>query len=52
MGLAYIDLKEADYRKFILEEYTFLKRPVTWLNGKIFIGNSKKTTAAIIEELS
>ncbi|MDG1260788.1 MAG: ArsC/Spx/MgsR family protein [Flavobacteriales bacterium] len=52
MGLADMDLKEADYRKFILEEYTFLKRPVTLLNGKIFIGNSKKTTAAIIEELS
>ena len=52
MGLGEKNLSEADYRKLILEEYTFLKRPVTLLNGKIFIGNSKKTTAAIIEELS
>jgi arsenate reductase len=32
---------EKEYRKLILEEYTFLKRPVI-INGKnIFIGNSK-----------
>lgn len=52
MGLADQDLSEADYRRLILEEYTFLKRPVTLLNGKIFIGNSKKTTASIIDELN
>ena len=52
MGLAEKNLSEADYRKLILEEYTFLKRPVALLNGKILIGNSKKTTAAIIDELS
>jgi arsenate reductase len=32
---------EKEYRKLILEEYTFLKRPVI-INGKnIFVGNSK-----------
>ena len=40
-------LSEADYRQFILEEYTFLKRPVFILNDEIWIGNSKK----IIENL-
>ncbi|SDR66332.1 arsenate reductase [Polaribacter sp. KT25b] len=40
-------LTEADYRQFILDEYTFLKRPVFIFNDEIFIGNSKK----VIEEL-
>ena len=40
-------LKEADYRQFILDEYTFLKRPVFIVDNEIFIGNSKK----VIEEL-
>ena len=35
-------LNENDYRDLILDEYTFLKRPVTIFNGEIFIGNSKK----------
>jgi arsenate reductase len=39
---------EAEYKKLILEEYTFLKRPVILINNKIFIGNSK----AVIAEAS
>lgn len=34
---------EAEYKKLILEEYTFLKRPVIIVNDKIFVGNSKNT---------
>ena len=45
-GLNELDLKEADYRKYILKEYTFLKRPVIIINDQIFIGNSKKNVAA------
>jgi arsenate reductase (glutaredoxin) len=41
------NLREKDYRQLILEEYTFLKRPVVILNNKIFVGSEKKT----IEEL-
>jgi len=38
--------KENEYKKLILEEYTFLKRPVI-INGKtIFVGNSKKVVEA------
>jgi arsenate reductase len=45
MGLNKMDLTEADYRKYMLEEYTFLKRPFM-INGKdVFIGNSKATVA-------
>ena len=35
-------LSEADFKKLILEHYTFLKRPVLVLDKKIFIGNSPK----------
>lgn len=40
-------LKEKDYRKLILEEYTFLKRPVFILDENIFIGNSQKNIEAL-----
>lgn len=36
---------EAEYKKLILKEYTFLKRPVILYGGKIFIGNSKSNIA-------
>ena len=45
MGLADKTLGEEDYRSLILEEYTFLKRPVFLVGDKIFIGNSKQTVA-------
>lgn len=35
-------LTEPDYKALILDEYTFLKRPVILLNEQIFIGNAKK----------
>ena len=39
-------LTENDYKRLILQEYTFLKRPVIVSGNKIFIGNEKKTVAA------
>lgn len=41
MGLKNVDLKEKDYRKLILEEYTFLKRPVIIVGNQIFAGSAK-----------
>ena len=38
---------EADYRRLILEEYTFLKRPVFWVGDSLFVGNAPKTIAAL-----
>ena len=52
MGLADQDLTEADYRRLITEEYTFLKRPVLVIDNEIFIGSAKKTVAAAKEKLS
>jgi arsenate reductase len=51
-GLKNKNLKENDYRDLILEEYTFLKRPVTILGDKIFVGNEKKTVAALKAEIN
>ena len=45
------NLGESDYRQYILDEYTFLKRPVCLVNGKIFIGNSKKIIENLKERL-
>lgn len=45
-GLNTQKLTEKDYKKYILEEYTFLKRPVILVKDKIFIGNSKSNIEA------
>lgn len=50
-GLHEKQLSEENYRKLILEHYTFLKRPVALIDGSIFIGNSKKTVEAAKEAL-
>ena len=50
MGLKDKKLTEDDYRQLILQEYTFLKRPVTINGEKIFVGNDKKTTEALKKE--
>ena len=47
MGLKDKGLTESDYRQLILEEDTFLKRPVFIVNDKIFVGNSKKNVEAL-----
>lgn len=49
LGLKDKKLEEKDYRKYILDEYTFLKRPVVILGDRIFAGSEKKTVAAFKE---
>jgi len=51
LGLKDKKLDEKDYRNFILEEYTFLKRPVIIMNDKIFVGSEKKTVEALKNEI-
>lgn len=46
LGLRDKSLTENDYKSYILEHYTFLKRPVLIYNKTVFIGNSKKTVEA------
>lgn len=52
MGLKDEKLTEADYKRYILEHYTFLSRPVIIADDKIFVGNSPKVVKAAIEYLS
>lgn len=51
LGLKDKSLSEIELREHILNEYTFLKRPVTFYNGDIFIGNSKKEVERLRVEL-
>jgi len=52
LGLKEKTLSEEDYKNYILEEYTFLNRPVFVVGDKSFVGNSKKVVAALKEHLS
>ena len=45
-------LTEDDYKKYLLQHYTFLSRPVFIIDGKIYIGNSQKNIAEVIKVLS
>jgi arsenate reductase len=47
-----MDLTEEDFKKYILQEYTFLKRPVLVMDDQIFVGNSKKVVEAAKAALS
>jgi len=49
MGLNEMALSENDYRKYILEEYTFLKRPFMLVDDEVFIGNAKKEVEKAVE---
>ena len=51
MGLHEQTLTEKDYKRLILEEYTFLKRPVALIDGEYFVGNTKKVVAAAVQKL-
>jgi arsenate reductase len=52
LGLKEHSLSEDEIKQFILDEYTFLKRPVFIIEKEIFIGNSKKTVEAIKSKLA
>ena len=47
LGLKNKRLTEKDYRNYILEEYTLLKRPVVIIDDKIFTGSEKKTVEGL-----
>lgn len=51
MDLKDQQLSEQDYRQFLLDEYTFLKRPVFMVDTEIFVGNSKKEINRLKEYL-
>jgi len=52
MDLKNKNLKEEDFKKYLLEHYTFLSRPVFIIDGKIYIGNSQQNILAVTKALS
>ena len=42
---------DLDFKQGILDEYTFLKRPIIQIDGDFFVGNSKKTVELAKEKL-
>lgn len=52
MGLNEMNLTEDDYRNYLLEEYTFLKRPFMINGDEVFVGNAKKTVEAAVESFN
>lgn len=44
-------LTEDDYKKYILEHYTFLSRPVFIIQNKIYIGNTQQNIVQVMKAL-
>ncbi len=51
LGLNEKALSENDYRELILEEYTFLKRPVIQIDDQFFVGSTKAVIAKAKETI-
>ncbi|MDR6844919.1 ArsC/Spx/MgsR family protein [Flavobacterium granuli] len=51
MDLKNKSLTEVDYKKYILEHYTFLSRPVFIINEKIYIGNTQQNILQVMKAL-
>ena len=51
MDLKNKSLTENDYKKYILEHYTFLSRPVFIIDGEIYIGNSQQNMLRVMKKL-
>ena len=47
LGLKEKNLSDDELKDYILDEYTFLKRPVVIDGDHVFVGNAKKTFEAI-----
>lgn len=52
LGLKDKNLSEQEIRDYIIDEYTFLKRPVFIIDNEIYIGNSKKNVEAVKQALN
>ncbi len=51
MDLKNKSLTEDDYKKYILEHYTFLSRPVFIIKDKIYIGNTQQNMLQVMKAL-
>ncbi len=46
------NLTEDDYKKYLLEDYTFLKRPTVVIEDRIFLGSHKNTVKQLAYHLA
>ena len=51
MDLKNKSLTEDDFKKYLLEHYTFLSRPVFIINDQIYIGNSQQNIIQVLKAL-
>ena len=49
MDLKNKSLTEGDFKKYLLEHYTFLSRPVFIINNKIYIGNTQQNMLQVMK---
>ena len=49
MDLKNKSLTEDDFKKYLLEHYTFLSRPVFIINDKIYIGNTQQNMLQVMK---
>ncbi|UYW01102.1 arsenate reductase [Flavobacterium agricola] len=52
LNLKEANLNEAGFKKYLLEHYTFLARPVIIFNNEIFVGNSPKNISAMLQKVN
>ena len=51
MNLKDQSLTEDDFKKYILEHYTFLSRPVFIIDSQIYIGNTQQNMLKVMKAL-
>jgi len=51
MDLKNKSLTEADFKKYILEHYTFLSRPVFIIDNHVYVGNSQQNILQVTKAL-
>lgn len=52
MNLKNQSLTEDDYKKYLLQHYTFLSRPVFIIDDQIYIGNSQQNILKVTKALA
>lgn len=52
MNLKNQSLTENDYKKYLLQHYTFLSRPVFIIDSQIYIGNSQQNILKVTKALA
>jgi arsenate reductase len=52
MGLKDKNLTENDFKKYILEHYTFLSRPVFMIDNEVFVGSTQQNMLKVHKALS